>query len=165
MTRRQLIEQIYSKGTYLCIGLDTDPDKIPASIRSESDAVVRFNKAIIDATSDLCVGYKINTAFYEAMGSRGWKAMEETVAHIPDTHFRIADAKRGDIGNTSYRYAKAFLEEMPFVLRDAVAFLMGPDETLQGSVAEVARRLGIGRSTLYRKLREMGLDDDQAGAA
>lgn len=126
MTRQQLIEQIYTKGTYLCIGLDTDLDKIPESIRREPDAVVRFNKAIIDATTDLCVGYKINTAFYEAMGSKGWKAMEETAAYIPDTHFRIADAKRGDIGNTSYRYAKAFLEELPF---DAVTIApyMGAD--------------------------------------
>ena len=126
MTRKQLTEQIYRKGSYLCVGLDTDPEKIPASLQKEPDGVVRFNKAIIDATRDFCVSYKINTAFYEAMGTKGWQAMEETAAYIPDTHFRIADAKRGDIGNTSYRYAKAFLEELPF---DAVTIApyMGAD--------------------------------------
>ena len=126
MTRKQLVEQIYSKGSYLCVGLDTDIEKIPECIRKEPDAVLRFNKAIIDATLDLCVSYKINTAFYEAMGSKGWETMEKTVAYIPDTHFRIADAKRGDIGNTSSQYAKAFLQEMPF---DAVTIApyMGAD--------------------------------------
>ena len=126
MTRQQLVEQIYTKGSYLCIGLDTDPDMLPVPLRGEPDGVVRFNKAIIEATKDLCVAYKVNTAFYEAMGSKGWEALERTAGYLPDSHFRIADAKRGDIGNTSYRYAKAFLKEMPF---DAVTIApyMGAD--------------------------------------
>lgn len=112
MTRTQLIEQIFSKRTYLCVGLDTDIDKIPKHLRLKSDAIFEFNKAIIDATQDLCVSYKINTAFYEAMGIEGWLALERTIQYIPDTHFIIADAKRGDIGNTSTQYAKAFFEVM-----------------------------------------------------
>jgi len=114
MTRKQLVEQIQKKRSYLCVGLDTDLTKIPKHLQSHPDAVFEFNKAIIDATLDLCVGYKINTAFYEAMGLKGWEAMERTVKYIPKTHFKIADAKRGDIGNTSYQYAKAFFETMPF---------------------------------------------------
>lgn len=114
MTRAQLIEQIRLKKSYLCIGLDTDLERIPPHLLKESDPVFAFNKAIIDATLDLCVSYKINTAFYEAMGGKGWEAMEKTVRYIPDTHFKIADAKRGDIGNTSTQYAKAFLENLPF---------------------------------------------------
>lgn len=126
MTRKELVTQIYTKGSYLCVGLDTDPEKIPAFMRKDPDAVFQFNKAIIDATLDLCVAYKINTAFYEAMGLKGWEAMERTVRHIPDTHFRIADAKRGDIGNTSAQYARAFLQELPF---DAITIApyMGED--------------------------------------
>ncbi|MGI8583580.1 MAG: orotidine-5'-phosphate decarboxylase [Chitinophagaceae bacterium] len=126
MTRRQLIENIFSKKTYLCVGLDTDVDKIPAYLGSDAEAVFRFNKEIIDATEDLCVAYKINTAFYEVMGAVGWEAMERTVNYIPDTHFKIADAKRGDIGSTSSQYAKAFFETLNF---DAitVAPYMGED--------------------------------------
>jgi len=126
MTRQQLTEQIFSKKTYLCIGLDTDLSKIPAYLQSHPHAVFEFNKAIIDATKHLCVSYKINTAFYEAMGVKGWEAMQRTVDYIPSTHFKIADAKRGDIGNTSSQYAKAFFETLPF---DAitVAPYMGAD--------------------------------------
>ena len=126
MHRNRLVEQIKEKRSYLCIGLDTDERKIPLHLQSSSKAVFEFNKQIIDATKDLCVGYKINTAFYEAMGMRGWEAMEQTVNYIPDTHFKIADAKRGDIGNTSAQYARAFFETMPF---DAitVAPYMGED--------------------------------------
>jgi len=126
MTRQQLTEQIFSKKTYLCIGLDTDLSKIPAYLQSHPDSVFEFNKAIIDATKDLCVSYKINTAFYEAMGVKGWEAMQRTVDYIPSTHFKIADGKRGDIGNTSSQYAKAFFETLPF---DAitVAPYMGAD--------------------------------------
>ncbi|TCJ17474.1 orotidine-5'-phosphate decarboxylase [Flaviaesturariibacter flavus] len=129
MTRQQLIDQIFSKGTYLCVGLDTDPEKLPEHLKGRPDAVFEFNKAIIDATLAYCVAYKINTAFYEAQGLKGWDAMERTVRYIPDTHFRIADAKRGDIGNTSTQYAKAFFEAMPF---DAitVAPYMGADSVL-----------------------------------
>jgi orotidine-5'-phosphate decarboxylase len=114
MTRAQLVEQIRTKKSYLCIGLDTDLERIPKHLLADPDPIFAFNKAIIDATLDLCVSYKINTAFYEAMGLKGWEAMEKTVRYIPDTHFKIADAKRGDIGNTSTQYAKAFLENLPF---------------------------------------------------
>lgn len=112
MTRSQLIEQIFSKRSYLCIGLDTDSTKIPKHLQDRPDAIFEFNKAIIDATQDLCVSYKLNTAFYEAMGSKGWDVLERTFNYIPSTHFKIADAKRGDIGNTSTQYAKAFFEAM-----------------------------------------------------
>ena len=114
MTRSQLIEQIQTKKSYLCVGLDTDITKIPKHLLTESDPVFTFNKEIIDATKDLCVAYKINTAFYEALGLKGWEAMEKTVHYIGDEHFKIADAKRGDIGNTSDQYAKAFFETMQF---------------------------------------------------
>lgn len=126
MTRKQLIQQIQAKKSYLCIGLDTDLTKIPKHLQSHPDAVFEFNKQIIDTTRDLCVAYKINTAFYEAMGLKGWEAMERTVNYIPKEHFSIADAKRGDIGNTSTQYAKAFFETMNF---DAVtvAPYMGED--------------------------------------
>jgi orotidine-5'-phosphate decarboxylase len=126
MTRQQLIHQIKEKKNYLCIGLDTDITKIPKHLQSHPNAVVEFNKAIIDATKGFCVSYKINTAFYEAMGKKGWEALEETVEYIPETHFAIADAKRGDIGNTSAQYAKTFFEVYNF---DAVtvAPYMGED--------------------------------------
>ena len=126
MTRQFLIEQILSKKTFLCIGLDTDVTKIPKQLQSNPDAVFEFNKQIIDATKDCCISYKINTAFYEALGSKGWDAMEKTVNYIPKEHFKIADAKRGDIGNTSSQYAKAFFETLNF---DAitVAPYMGED--------------------------------------
>jgi orotidine-5'-phosphate decarboxylase len=126
MTRQQLIEQIQQKKSYLCVGLDTDLTKIPKHLQSHPDAMFEFNKAIIDATLLHCVSYKINTAFYEAMGVKGWEVMERTVNYIPDTHFKIADAKRGDIGNTSTQYARAFFEAMNF---DAVtvAPYMGED--------------------------------------
>jgi orotidine-5'-phosphate decarboxylase len=126
MTRQQLVEQIFTKQTYLCVGLDTDRTKIPKHLQSHPDAIFEFNKQIIDATKDHCVGYKINTAFYEAEGVKGWEALEKTVNYIPSTHFTIADAKRGDIGNTSSQYAKAFFETLNF---DAitVAPYMGED--------------------------------------
>jgi orotidine-5'-phosphate decarboxylase len=126
MTRKQLVEQIRTKKSYLCVGLDTDLDLIPKHLLKEADPIFAFNKAIIDATLDLCVSYKINTAFYEALGLKGWEAMEKTVRYIPDTHFKIADAKRGDIGNTSTQYAKAFLQQLPF---DAITIApyMGED--------------------------------------
>lgn len=114
MTRQQLIHQIRKKQSYLCVGLDTDITKIPKHLLAESEPIFAFNKAIIDATKDLCVSYKINTAFYEALGVKGWLAMEKTVHYIGNEHFKIADAKRGDIGNTSAQYAKAFFEAMPF---------------------------------------------------
>jgi len=126
MTRLQLVEQIFSKNTYLCVGLDTDLTKIPGHLLTSADPIFEFNKAIIDATKDHCVAYKINTAFYEAEGLKGWQALEKTVNYIPASHFKIADAKRGDIGNTSSQYAKAFFETLNF---DAitVAPYMGED--------------------------------------
>ena len=114
MTRQQLVGHIFKKRSYLCVGLDTDINKIPTHLLTEPDPVFTFNKAIIDATKDLCVSYKVNTAFYEAGGAKGWEAMEKTVHYIGDEHFKIADAKRGDIGNTSDQYAKAFFETLPF---------------------------------------------------
>jgi orotidine-5'-phosphate decarboxylase len=110
MIRQQLIEQIRKKKSFLCVGLDTDISKIPKHLLIEPDPVFTFNKAIIDATKDLCVSYKINTAFYEALGAKGWEAMEKTARYIGNEHFKIADAKRGDIGNSSDQYAKAFFE-------------------------------------------------------
>src|SRR5882724_3405260 len=126
MLRKKLIEQIQQKKSYLCVGLDTDITKLPKHLQQHQDAIFEFNKAIIDATKDLCVGYKINTAFYEALGLKGWDAMERTVNYIPNEHFKIADAKRGDIGNTSSQYAKAFFETLNF---DAVTIApyMGED--------------------------------------
>ena len=108
------MEQILKKQSYLCIGLDTDINKIPKHLLSEDDPVFAFNKSIVDATRDLCIAYKINTAFYEALGVAGWRALEKTVNFIGNDHFKIADAKRGDIGNTSDQYAKAFFETLPF---------------------------------------------------
>jgi len=126
MTRQQLVDQIFSKRSYLCVGLDTDNTKIPKHLLSTSDPVFEFNKQIIDATRDLCVSYKINTAFYEALGARGWESLEKTVNYIPHKHFKIADAKRGDIGNTSSQYARAFFDTLNF---DAVTVTpyMGED--------------------------------------
>ena len=114
MTLEQLFEQIIQKRSYLCVGLDTDPERIPEHLQNEPDPIFAFNKAIIDATADLCVAYKPNIAFYEALGTKGWEALEKTLDYIPDSHFTIADAKRGDIGNTSKRYAKAFFETLSF---------------------------------------------------
>lgn len=126
MTKQAIVDQIKSKHSYLCVGLDTDINKLPAGLPKNKQGVIAFNKAIIDATAPYCVSYKINTAFYESQGIAGWEAMEATLAHIPSTHFTIADAKRGDIGNTSAQYAKTFFEILPF---DAitVAPYMGKD--------------------------------------
>lgn len=126
MTRQALVDIIRKRQSYLCVGLDTDITKIPAHLLQEKDPVFAFNKAIIDATRETCVSYKINTAFYEALGLKGWEALEKTVHYIGKEHFTIADAKRGDIGNTADQYAKAFFETLPF---DAitVAPYMGAD--------------------------------------
>ncbi len=114
MTRTELVQLIKSRKSYLCVGLDTDVTKIPEHLKDQPDGVLAFNKAIIDATRDLCVSYKINTAFYEAQGVAGWQAMQQTVEYIGNEHFKIADAKRGDIGNTSDQYAKAFFSALSF---------------------------------------------------
>jgi orotidine-5'-phosphate decarboxylase len=117
MTTQQLIEQIQLKKTFLCIGLDVDLTKIPTHLLELEDPIFEFNKCIIDATHDLCVSYKPNTAFYEAYGIKGWQSLEKTIQYLNEKHpeiFTIADAKRGDIGNTSSMYAKAFFEDLNF---------------------------------------------------
>lgn len=110
MTKEQLFENIQKKNSYLCVGLDTDIEKIPAHLMNLEDPVFEFNKRIIDATYEYCVAYKPNIAFYESLGSRGWESLEKTVNYIPKDIFTIADAKRGDIGNTSGLYARAFFD-------------------------------------------------------
>ena len=129
MNKQELFNQIKKKKSYLCIGLDTDQEKLPAHLKNREDSVLQFNKAIINHTHQTCVAYKINTAFYEAQGIKGWKFLQDTAEYIKANYpeiFLIADAKRGDIGNTSKMYAKAFFEKMPF---DAVtvAPYMGKD--------------------------------------
>ena len=117
MTTEHLESQINQKKSFLCIGLDVDLDKIPAHLLKLEDPIFEFNKSIIDATHHLCVAYKPNTAFYEAYGIKGWQALEKTIAYINKTYpeiFTIADAKRGDIGNTSTMYAKAFFKDLAF---------------------------------------------------
>lgn len=117
MTTQQLVAEIQRKKSFLCIGLDVDLDKIPPHLLDTEDPIFEFNKAIIDATHDLAVAYKPNSAFYEAYGVKGWIALEKTIDYLNKNYpeqFTIADAKRGDIGNTSTRYAKAFLEDMNF---------------------------------------------------
>jgi len=114
MNRQGLIAEIKRKKSYLCVGLDTDLEKIPAHLRGLPDPIFEFNRQIIDATIDHCVAYKPNIAFYEAMGPRGWESLQKTMEYMPREAFTIADAKRGDIGNTSTMYAKAFFEQMNF---------------------------------------------------
>ncbi len=117
MTTQQLIEQIRIKKSFLCIGLDVDLTKIPKHLLETEDPIFEFNKAIIDATHHLCVSYKPNTAFYEAYGLKGWQSLEKTIKYLNANYpeiYTIADAKRGDIGNTSTMYAKAFLEDLAF---------------------------------------------------
>ena len=117
MTTQQLIEQIKIKKSFLTVGLDVDLNKIPKHLLAFEDPIFEFNKAIIDATHDLCVSYKPNTAFYEAYGIKGWFALQKTIHYINENYpeiFTIADAKRGDIGNTSSMYAKAFFEDLNF---------------------------------------------------
>lgn len=111
MTRSQLIAQIKQKKSFLCVGLDTDITKIPQHLLEEEDPIFAFNKAIIDATADLCVAYKPNIAFFESRGVSGWQSLQKTWAYLPKDCLSIADAKRGDIGNTSTMYAKAFFDE------------------------------------------------------
>ena len=117
MTTQQLVAEIHKKKSFLCIGLDVDMTKIPTHLLQEEDPIFAFNKAIIDATNHLCVAYKPNTAFYEAYGIKGWVSLQKTIAYLNKSYpeiFTIADAKRGDIGNTSSMYAKAFFEDLAF---------------------------------------------------
>ena len=126
MTREALVTSIREKQSFLCVGLDTDPQRIPHFLFDFEDPVFEFNKRIIDATAAHCVAYKPNLAFYESLGERGWIALKKTLDYIPDSHFTIADAKRGDIGNTARMYAKTFFETFDF---DAVTIApyMGRD--------------------------------------
>ncbi len=141
MNKQQLFESIQRKRSFLCVGLDTDIQKIPEFLFDESqDTILEFNKAIIDATADLCVAYKPNLAFYESLGIQGWEALERTVDYIHENYpdqFVIADAKRGDIGNTSAMYARTFFGNMevdavtvaPYMGEDSVTpFLSYPDK-------------------------------------
>jgi len=129
MTRAELYQQIVEKQSFLCVGLDTDINRIPKINYHSNDPIFEFNKKIIDATKDLCVAYKPNIAFYESMGAVGWLSLQKTLDYIPETHLIIADAKRGDIGNTSRMYAKTFFEHLN---SDAVtvAPYMGIDSVL-----------------------------------
>jgi orotidine-5'-phosphate decarboxylase len=140
MDKKQLFENIKAKKSFLCVGLDTDIKKIPQHLLKEEDPIFSFNKAIIDATAPYCIAYKPNLAFYESMGVKGWISFEKTIKYLNDNypnHFIIADAKRGDIGNTSAMYARTFFEEMnidsvtvaPYMGEDSVSpFLTYPNK-------------------------------------
>lgn len=133
MNRATLIAEIFSKKSFLCVGLDTELSKIPAHLLGAEDPVFEFNCQIIDATRDLCVAYKPNLAFYEALGPKGWNTFAKTIEYIGNQHFTIADAKRGDIGNTSRMYAEAFFNQLgcdsvtiaPYMGEDSVAPFLG----------------------------------------
>ena len=138
MTRQELINQIFTKKSFLCVGLDTDTKKIPQHLLAEEDPIFAFNKQIIDATAPYCVSYKPNLAFYEAFGIKGMVAFEKTVKYLQEhypNHFIIADAKRGDIGNTSAMYARTFFDEYdidaltvaPYMGEDSVTPFLGYD--------------------------------------
>lgn len=138
MTREELIKNIKSKQSFLCVGLDSDIKKLPAHLLSEPNPIFAFNKAIIDATAPYAVAYKPNMAFYESLGAQGWTALEETVSYIQNNYpdqFIIADAKRGDIGNTSTLYARSFFEHLgvdaitvaPYMGQDSVSPFLGYD--------------------------------------
>lgn len=114
MTREQLFKNIKAKQSFLCVGLDTDITKIPKHLLQKDDPIFEFNKQVIEATLPFAVAYKPNIAFYEANGAKGWRSLQKTIDYIPDNIFTIADAKRGDIGNTSSMYAKAFFEQLHF---------------------------------------------------
>ena len=140
MNKQQLIDNIRRKQSFLCVGLDTDIKKIPEHLLDGAEPVFNFNKAIIDATADLCVAYKPNLAFYECLGVKGWQALEKTVKYIRQNYpdqFIIADAKRGDIGNTSAMYARSFFEDLqvdavtvaPYMGEDSVTPFLGYDNT------------------------------------
>jgi len=133
MTRSDLYRLIRRRNSFLCVGLDTDPSRLPDHLKAEADPVFSFNRAIIDATRELCVAYKPNLAFYEAQGSAGWASLEKTIRYIGEEHFIIADAKRGDIGNTSRQYAQAFFQQLqadaltvaPYMGEDSVRPFLG----------------------------------------
>lgn len=182
MTKEQLFENIRKKNSYLCIGLDTDIKKIPSHLLKFEDPVFEFNKRIIDATYQYCVAYKPNIAFYESMGSKGWESLEKTINYIPKDIFTIADAKRGDIGNTSGLYARAFFDPQysklnfdsitvaPYMGRDSIApFLEYKGKWVivlahtSNPGSEDFQTLKIENKKLYQlvieKCREWGTDD------
>ncbi|MCS6929323.1 MAG: orotidine-5'-phosphate decarboxylase [Saprospiraceae bacterium] len=173
MDRQTLIAEIFRKQSFLCIGLDTEPSRLPQPLQGQVDGVFEFNRRIIDATRDLCVAYKPNLAFYEARGAEGWRDFERTIQYIGSEHFIIADAKRGDIGNTSRLYAEAFFLRLPC---DAVTVspYMGADSvapflTFEGKWAVVLaitsnpgsadfqeRRLVLTGAPLWERVIEQG---------
>ena len=179
MNKETLFENIKRKGSFLCVGLDTDIKKIPECLLQEDDPIFTFNKAIIDATADLCIAYKPNLAFYECIGVKGWIAFEKTVKYIkkfyPD-QFIIADAKRGDIGNTSAMYARSFFEEMdidaltvaPYMGEDSVTpFLNYPEKwviLLALTSHKGSRNFQFMEDTQGEKLFERVLKESQAWA-
>lgn len=179
MNKETLFENIKRKGSFLCVGLDTDIKKIPECLLQEDDPIFTFNKAIIDATADLCIAYKPNLAFYECIGVKGWIAFEKTVKYIkkfyPD-QFIIADAKRGDIGNTSAMYARSFFEEMdidaltvaPYMGEDSVTpFLNYPEKwviLLALTSNKGSRNFQFMEDTQGEKLFERVLKESQAWA-
>ena len=170
MNKQQLIEQIRKKKSFLCVGLDTDINKIPKHLLDAEDPVFEFNKQIIDKTAEFAVAYKPNTAFYEAYGSKGWQRLEKTVQYIKANHpeiFLIADAKRGDIGNTSANYAKAFFNTLkadaltvaPYMGKDSVEPFLGFEDKWVILLALTSNKgsqdfqyLKVGDRTLYQQV-------------
>lgn len=167
MTRATLFDQIKRKQSYLCVGLDTDIDRIPKHLLSLDDPIFEFNKQIIDATSEYCVAYKPNIAFYEALGSRGWESLQKTIDYIPTDIFTIADAKRGDIGNTSRLYAKAFFDKMgvdsvtvaPYMGEDSITPFLSFEEKWVILLAHTSNEgskdfqtLSVGGNSLYEEV-------------
>ena len=159
MNKQQLFENIKRKKSFLCVGLDTDIKKIPEHLLKEEDPIFAFNKAIIDATADLCIAYKPNLAFYESMGVKGWIAFEKTVKYIKENYpdqFISADAKRGDIGNTSAMYARTFFDELD-IDSVTVAPYMGEDSvtpflTYEGKWGERMRKRQCTTQWSWKKL-------------
>lgn len=159
MTKAQLVKQIKKKRSFLCIGLDVDLEKIPKHLLSKEDPIFEFNKQIIDATQHLAVAYKPNMAFYEAYGIKGWKSLQKTIDYLNNNYpeiFTIADAKRGDIGNTSTRYAKAFLEDLnfdsitvaPYMGRDSVEPFLAFENKFTILLALTSNKGGLDFQTL-----------------
>ena len=159
MTKAQLVEQIRKKRSFLCIGLDVDLEKIPKHLLSKEDPIFEFNKQIIDATHHLAVAYKPNIAFYEAYGIKGWQSLQKTIGYLNKNYpelFTIADAKRGDIGNTSTRYAKAFFEDLnfdsitvaPYMGRDSVEPFLAFENKFTIVLALTSNKGGLDFQTL-----------------
>jgi len=181
MNKEELFHQIKSKNSYLCVGLDSDIDKLPKHLLRESDPIFEFNKQIIDATADFAVAYKPNLAFYESQGAKGWESLAKTMEYMPKDVFTIADAKRGDIGNTSNHYAKAFFDQLnfdaitlsPYMGYDAIAPYLKYDDKWaiilaltsnesskdfeQLLVAEESESLENGSQKLYEKIIDKSL--------